>query len=267
MKYDYKLGIIGYGNMAKAIINGACKSNVCKNSEILIFDISKESINQAINKGFNVTEEIINISKKCKYILLSVKPQSFENVANNIKNSLNNNVFISIMAGVKKEKIHNNLKNITVCRCMPNTPALLLSGMTALDTSELQNEDKDFIIKLFNSVGETIELNESYMNGVTAVSGSGPAYVYKFIKSFINSAQELGFDYSQAKQLVVTTVTGAAKMIKNSDMDINILIDKVCSKGGTTIEGVKALDDNNFENTINTCVKAAYKRAEELSEL
>jgi pyrroline-5-carboxylate reductase len=103
------------------------------------------------------------------------------------------------MAGVTKEKIHNGIKNVKVCRCMPNTPALIGKGMTAIDTSEIADKDKEFIINLFNSVGTTIETTEGYLNAVTAVSGSDPAFVYKLSALFSIAAKGLGFNTNRQK--------------------------------------------------------------------
>jgi pyrroline-5-carboxylate reductase len=252
--------------MADAILGGAVASGVCRCEDICVYDISDEKVAAAKAKGFSVAARISDITQKCKYVLLSVKPQSADEVFRSIQDSLNDNIFITIMAGVTKGKIHKNLKNVKVCRCMPNTPALVGKGMTAIDAEEIEETNKNFIFKLFNSIGDTIPLSEAYMNAVTAVSGSGPAYVYKFINAFIAAAINLGLSAEQSKALVLSTVIGAATMVKQSETEISVLIDRVCSKGGTTIEGVKALDNGNFEKVINDCVTAAYKRAEELSK-
>lgn len=267
MKHYYQLGVIGYGNMADAILNGAISLNACKIEEICIYDINNEKITEAKNKGFATAEKISDITENCKYVFLSIKPQSAEEVFENLKNFLHDNIFISIMAGITKEKIHNALKNIKVCRCMPNTPALIGKGVTAIDASEINSTDKVFIINLFNSVGQTLEIEEKYMNAVTAVSGSGPAFVYKFIGAYIEAAKNIGLSEKNAEKLVLHTVTGAAEMINQRDTEINTLINRVCSKGGTTIEGINTLEKNHFDKIINECVNAAYKRAEELSKL
>lgn len=267
MKFDFNLGVIGFGNMAVAITQGIINNNTCKKDKILIYDIDIVKIAEAKGKGFITAEKITDIPLKCKYILMSVKPQSSENVFNDINDNLSDNIIITIMAGISKQKIHSRLKNVKICRCMPNTPALIGKGMTAIDTSELSEKEKKFILQIFSSVGNILEIEEYYMNAVTAVSGSGPAYVYIFIKSFIEAACKIGLNKEQAKMLVLSTIAGANEMINKSSEDISVLIDRVCSKGGTTIEGVKVLEEKKFENAVIECVAAANKRAEELSKI
>ena len=266
MNYDFNLGVIGYGNMAKAIIEGGLKSNIFNQKDVLIYDVNIEKIKEAKLKGLSVTEDITQITKKCKYILLSVKPQSSNEVFSSISGHLNNNIFISIMAGVTVKTISDSLKNVKICRCMPNTPALIGKGMTAIDTSRLNEDNKDFILKIFNAVGNTIELEEKHMNAVTAVSGSGPAFVYMFINSFIKGAVSLDLTFEESKNLVLSTVLGAAEMVRQSETAIETLIENVSSKGGTTVEGLKVLKEKGLENTLIECVKSAYLRAEELSK-
>lgn len=267
MKFNYKLGVIGYGNMAGAICKGIISNGVCNISDILIFDINEQKIIKAKSQGFACSDSIKDIALQCGYILLSIKPQNAYNVFADLSPHIKeDNIIISIMAGFLKQNIGKGLNTNKICRCMPNTPAFVSKGITAIDSSNLNIEEKKFVFDIFNSIGDAIEIEEKFMNAVTAVSGSGPAYVYLFIKHYINAAKVLGLNQNQSERLVLSTLCGAAEMVKTSSQSIDNLIDNVCSKGGTTIEGVTVLNKNGFEQIIKDCVKAAYNRAEELSK-
>lgn len=266
MNFNYKLGVIGYGNMASAICKGIISSGVCDISDIFIFDINMQKITEAKSQGFSCSDGVKDIALQCKYILLSIKPQNAGSVFAELSPQINDNIIISIMAGYLKQNISKGLNTNKICRCMPNTPALVSKGITAIDSSSLSVEEKNFVFDIFNSVGGAIEVEEKYMNAVTAVSGSGPAYVYLFIKHYINAAKSLGLNQNQSERLVLSTLCGAAEMVKQGGKSIDNLIENVCSKGGTTIEGVNVLNNNGFEQIIKDCVKAAFNRAEELSK-
>ncbi|MEG1520784.1 MAG: pyrroline-5-carboxylate reductase dimerization domain-containing protein, partial [Clostridia bacterium] len=157
-------------------------------------------------------------------------------------------------------------KNVAIARAMPNTPALIKCGMTGVDASRLEKNDAEFVLKLFNCVGDVIEIAEEQINDVIAISGSGPAYAYLFIKGMVEKALKFGFDDKTAKKLVLQTVIGSAKMFENSTENIDILIDRVCSRGGTTIEAVKVFQNDGLIELIDKAIQACYDRAVELSE-
>lgn len=265
MKY-YKLGVIGFGNIATTICKGAIDGSVCAAGDICVYDIDAEKAANACKYGFAVCDSVKELAEKSAFILLSIKPQNAGTVFAALKPYIADNAIISVMAGVKKGKIAVALSTEKVCRCMPNTPALISKGITAIDSSSLAETEKKFVYDLFNCVGETVEIGEQYLNAVTAVSGSGPAFVYLFIKYYIEAAKNLGLSEDTARRLTLATVTGAAEMVKRGEKDIDTLIDSVCSKGGTTIEGVNALRNGGLGALIDDCIKAAHKRAEELSK-
>ena len=267
MNYSHRLGVIGYGNMAEAIVSGILKSGLNRADEILAYDISDVRFAKAKSAGLCTAKSIAEICTSCRYILLSVKPQVFSEIAAELSASVRENVVISIMAGVSVEKLLNNLPGARICRCMPNTPALIGEGITAVDASMLGEVEKKYVFDIFNSVGKAVEIGDGLMNAVTAGSGSGPAYVYLFIKTMIDAAVKIGLSAEQAKELVIHTLVGASKMVEKSSEPIDILIDRVCSKGGTTIEGIKVLKEKGLSDIVSECVRAAYNRAEELSKL
>ena len=264
MNFKYKLGFIGFGNMAKAIYDGIVLKGVVKNKDIAIFDTDAQKLETAKKHKICVMASNKEVIEKCKYVIFAVKPQVAYEIFKEITPC--NNVIISIMAGIAKAKLSKNLQNCKIVRCMPNTPALVGLGMTAIDCNDLENDERKFVLSIFSSIGNTVELDEKYMNAVTALSGSGPAYVYTFIDALIEAGVSHGLDEDTSKLLTLQTIVGAYKMVQNSKEPIQNLIDAVCSKGGTTIEAVKVLSDSNFKGTVKGAVAAAYNRSIELSK-
>ena len=267
MKNKLKLGFIGYGNMAQAISQGIVGSKLLKESDIAIFDTNQEVLEKMAKEGYNVAKSNIELVQNCEYIFFAVKPQMFEVVAGEIKEYYDNNKIISILAGTTISKFKEYFgETCQIARAMPNTPALVGRGMTGVDVSLLEDEGKQFVLQLFASIGEVIEINENQINDIIAISGSGPAYVYLFIKGMYENALAHGFTADTAKTLVVNTVQGTAEMFKQSNEGIDTLVDRVCSKGGTTIEAVKTFNNGGLGDLIDKAIKDCYDRAVELSE-
>lgn len=258
-KFKYKVGVIGYGNMAGCIIGGAICRNVLQKDKIAIYDIDKEKTGVL---GFCAAESIQEICLSCEYILISVKPQHFPEVLSKMQN--HENVFITIMAGVPTSVIGNCLKTDKIARCMPNTPCLIGEGAMGLFLGNLNGMQRDFIRNLFLSCGQVLEIAEEKINAVTAVSGSGPAYFYAFIKAVVETGVKLGLEFDTAKQLALQTAIGAAEMIRRADCDIDTLIERVCSKGGTTIQAVDFLKENNLSGLVEEAMMRCYQKAEQM---
>lgn len=265
MEFNFKLGIIGYGNMSSAILNGIFKSNLLSKSEILIYDIDNCKKKELAQNHFCVAETNVEIIKKCEYVLLAVKPQFSDSIFEEVKNFVNDNIFISIMAGVQISTIQKKLgKNVKVARCMPNTPCKIGLGMCAVDTSMLSESEEEFVLRLFKSTGESIKVDESALHAVTSISGSGPAYVYYFINAMIESGVKNGLTYEQSKTLTIQTFLGASEMVRQSDEKISDLISAVCSKGGTTIQAVDYFRSVELEKYIEEGIDRCYMRSVEL---
>ena len=171
----YKLGILGYGNMASAIAGGILKKNVLRADQILVCDRDPQKTDAARAAGFCPARDHQQLADDCEFVLLSVKPQMFEEAVSGIR--FEQNVLISIMAGVRIDRIES-LTGCRAARIMPNTPALVGKGVSAVDASHLTTSGRQFVLEIFGAVGEVLECPEDKMDGVTAVSGSGPAYVY-----------------------------------------------------------------------------------------
>lgn len=267
MKFKHKLGIIGFGNMASAIVNGVVSSNTIPTIEIAVTDRNDYKIERAREFKVATYKSPKEIVQNCEYILFAIKPQGLDDLAKDISCVMSSdNKIISILAGSTISKFHTLFPNIKVLRVMPNTPALVSLGMSALSTDDSTEDMINFGKKIFESVGEVILIKENQINNVIAVSGSGPAYVYEFMSAMYNKAISLNFDEETAKKLVFQTVKGSAEMFKQSNESLKDLCDKVCSKGGTTIEAVKYFRNSDFEKTIDCAMQACLDRATELSK-
>lgn len=264
MEKKYTLGIIGAGNMASAIVGGILNSKILDPNQIIISDLDDVKLNEKMALGLNVTKSNLEVFENAENILFAVKPQSFDDVVKDIKDKCKASLIISIMAGVSIEKLQSNFgKDKNYSRIMPNTPALVKKGMAAIAFSE--NFRSEFVINIFKSLGEVVELDEKYFDAVTSLSGSGPAYVYLFIKSLIDGGIQGGLDFETSKKLALQTVLGAVEMVKSSPLDIDTLISNVCSKGGTTIEAINYYKDHKFEAIVKEGMKKCKDRSEELS--
>lgn len=267
MKKNFKLGVIGAGFMANAIINGVLTSGILSPEEIFVSDINETSLNNLGKLGVKTTLNNSDVFSSAEYVLLAVKPQTFISFDNEKKDSVSK--VISIMAGINKAKIKEKFKNAKVVRCMPNTPVSVGFGAIGIDCSEFTDEkDVDFIKNLFSQVAKVVFVEEDKLSAVTGISGSSPAYFYLFAKSLIDAGVKKGLSEKEAETLVLATMQGSVKMMEQrGDKSINDLITAVCSKGGTTIEAMKVFDDNKLSDTVDKAVNACVNRANELEKL
>lgn len=270
MKKQFKLGVIGCGFMATTILRGVVLSDFLREKKIIVSDVSEENLEKIDYLGVRTTTDNRFVAENSEFLLFAVKPQDFDEVVKSLNGFVPEKV-ISVMAGVKKNKIKNTLGVglIKVARCMPNLPCSIGSGVMGVDMLDFNKstDDTDFISNIFNSLGTVVSIDESKMDAVTGISGSGPAYVFMFIDSLISAGIKQGLTKNEAKILAVKTVLGSAEMVERDEQPLEELIMRVCSKGGTTIEAVKVFEDKNFRGTVNDAVDACVKRAKELSEI
>lgn len=268
MKKQYKLGVIGCGFMATSILRGVVLSDFLREKKIIVSDISEENLDKIHYLGVHTTTDNRFVAENSEFTLFAVKPQSFDEVIGSL-NGYRPEKVISIMAGVKKNIIKNafGLGAVQVARCMPNLPCSIGSGAIGVDMTDFNKslDDTDFISNVFGSLGTVVSVDESKMDAVTGISGSGPAYVFMFIDSLIDAGVKHGLTKNEAKILAVQTVLGAAEMVQREEQSLSDLILRVCSKGGTTIEAVKVFEEKNFSGIISEAVKACVDRAKELS--
>lgn len=266
---DKTIGFIGAGNMANAIISGILLHEVTLPQNIFVYDIDKEKCDKLGKKGISVCRTLCDVLTSSQYTVLAVKPQNYEEVLKELsKKVTEDKIFVSIAAGISIEYIQKTLNcSLPVVRVMPNTPVLLGKGASALSKSgNISEEDFDFVKSLFALSGVAEELPESLMNTVIAVNGSSPAYIYLFAKAMIDYACENGIPHDAALNLVCASLEGSAAMLRESGDTPEILIKKVCSPGGTTIEAVNTLNEYSFYDAVKKAMDSCTKRAEEIGK-
>ena len=214
-----KIGIIGCGKMASAIIEGVVRNNYTQSSNIFVYDVNDTASSALAQKfDFNKVDSIADIMKNTDVVLIAVKPFVVKEVFEQIVPCYNNQLIASILAGVKIQKYVSFIDNIKIVRIMPNTPALVNMGMSAICKSDnVSEEEFDFVYNFMQNCGRVIKTTEDKMDIITALSGSGPAYYYKIIDLMAKSAVKLGLDYKQALLLSAQTAMGSAKMIMENN--------------------------------------------------
>ncbi len=257
---------IGGGNMAYAILGGLIRSGIPA-STFHVIDPNPESAKKISELGVQCTVAWPG-AFKASVVVLAVKPQIMQSVLNSQAEHLANKLLVSIAAGVSVAQIQSwNLQtDARVARCMPNTPALVAQGVSGLFfTANCTSEDRTTALQIFSSCGEVLVLNtEEEINAVTAISGSGPGYVFFLMEALAQAAHNLGFNETQARLLVNQTFLGAATLAQQSDESFATLREKVTSKGGTTFAGLEQLRALGVSAAIQTAAKAACDRAQEL---
>jgi len=269
MKKRFKLGLIGCGFMARAILRGCVLSDYLNEKKIIVSDISDDALDEVCDLGVRATNDNSYVAENSEFLLLAVKPQDFNEVIKSLHGVKPEKV-ISVIAGFKKNTIKNAFGSgsVKVARCMPNLPCAIGSGAVGIDTSDFikSMDDIEFLIGIFNCLGTVVSVDESKMDAVTGISGSGPAYAFMFIDSLIDAGVKQGLARNEAKILAVQTVLGAAELVQREEQSLSELLMQVCSKGGTTIEAVKVFEENNFRGIISDAVDACVKRSKELSQ-
>ena len=264
----YKLGFIGCGNMATAIIGGSVSSEFLKGDQICVFDVDTQKAD-FLNKeyGVNVISTVGELAENCEFVVLAVKPQVFPTVLPQIKDKLNNTTIVSIGAGKTLQYIGSFLENETpIIRVMPNINAKVGASMSAVCRNEIADEEAIRFVKgLCNSFGEVMELPESQFPLFGVIAGCSPAYSFMFIDSMAREAVKNGMKKDEALKICAQAVLGSAKMIlEDKENNPWALINSVCSPGGTTIEGVAKLQEEKFDTAVMDAVKASLDKDKKL---
>ncbi len=264
-----KIGLIGCGRMGSALIGGIAKSGITKAQDIVIFDPNSDSVTKTTQDcGVIAAHNNLDVAAKTQTILLAVKPQYVSQVLEEIAPAITkDHLLISIAAGVTIEKMEQGCPSQSrIIRAMPNTPALISLGATGIAPGKhATQQDLELARELLQSVGIVTITQESQLDAVTGLSGSGPAYVYTFIESLALQAEKEGLSLDEAIKLATQTVIGAAHMVEQTDMTPRELIEQVTSPGGTTLAGLAALSEHGFEKSIAAGVHAAAERSREIA--
>ena len=265
------IGFIGSGNMAEALIKGIINVRVYKPGSIFITDIKAERLNFVAQK-YKVVPLSNNaeLAAKVNILVLSVKPQNMTEALQSIKDAIKpDTLVISIAAGIKVSRIAGALGDIAIVRVMPNTPALIGEGASALFANEKAKPMLDKALSIFSSVGKAVVVkDEDLIDAVTAVSGSGPAYYFLLMEEMIKAAIELGLPETIAKDLVLQTAKGAGLLAIEADKTGETpaeLRRKVTSPGGTTEAAMKVFTEGKFGPLVQAALKRACERSKELS--
>ena len=262
-----KLGFIGCGKMASAIINGILKSDILKKEDILASEINEEFAKSGYEKtGVDVICDNKYLAKNSEIIFIAIKPHLVTEVLKEIKDVLNKNqLIISIAAGYKISNFENILPENPIIRIMPNAPLMFLEGMAGIAAGKnVSSEHLKFVEEIFSKIGKYIIIEEKYMNTVTAISGSGPAYFFKFIEEIARAGEKMGLDYEKALILSAQTALGSAKMVLNSGLDMQTLIKMITTKGGCTEVGVNYLNEINLKQQMFELIEKTENKASEL---
>ncbi|MFA9465502.1 MAG: pyrroline-5-carboxylate reductase [Velocimicrobium sp.] len=267
---DKKIGFIGGGNMGGAMIGGIVGASLVASENILVADLNKEGRDNLYKKFcVQTTNDNIKVAKEVDILFLSIKPNIYPIVIDQIKEVISSDTLIvSIAAGQTIEHIEALFgTEIKLVRTMPNTPALVGEGMAALcPNKKVTKEELEDVKTIFESFGKCEVVSETLMDTVIGVSGSSPAYVYMFIEAMADAAVLGGMPRLQAYQFAAQSVLGSAKMVLETGMHPGILKDMVCSPGGTTIAAVAELEKSGFRGTVMSGTLACIEKAKEMNQ-
>lgn len=265
------IGMIGTGNMGSAILRGIVEADYVKAGQICAYDTSSKRIRELEEDipGINCARDCIEVAEQSDLIILAVKPIYVQGVLDEIRPALDGKSVLSIAAGWTVSMLKKALygSTATYLRVMPNTPALVGEGMTAIcDDTTFSKEDFDYAKGIFDSVGKTRILPERLFDGVVAVSGSSPAYVYMMIEAMADAAVKEGLPRVYAYEMAAQSVLGSALMVLSSGTHPAALKDAVCSPGGTTIEAVEMLERKGFRSAVMDAMEACARKSREMSK-
>lgn len=266
-----KIGFIGAGKMASAIIKGLIKTGFAKPEELVASQAELDSLEEKSKiLGIRVIGDNKELAQNSEVVFIATKPNQVADVLTEISPFINSDkLVVSIAAGVTTEKLESFLPAGTrVIRVMPNTPALVGEGMSGMvGGSNAKKEDLEFIQKLLSTIGSCIIVdNEAQIDIVTAISGSGPAFYYKVINEIARAGEKLGLDYEKSLLLSIQTAIGSAKMALNREISMEELISNVATKGGCTRVGVDCMDENHTEKLFYDVIKSTTEKAHALGK-
>lgn len=263
-----KIGFIGLGNMASAMIGGILKKNLYSPEDLIGADKSEEAVKRAAETfHIHTTIDNIEVAEAADVLILAVKPQFFEGMIAEIKGAVGEDkLVISIAPGKTMEWLMDHFgKEMKLVRCMPNTPALVGEGCTGFCTySMVTEEEQETARKILESFGKAYPVPENLMDTVVGVSGSSPAYVFMFIEAMADEAVAEGMPRALAYEFAAQAVLGSAKMVLETGKHPGELKDMVCSPAGTTIQAVKVLEEKGFRAAVMDAMEACIEKSRNL---
>ena len=263
-----KIGVIGLGNMAKAILSGMLAKGIVTKEDVIGSAATQATIDKVREQyGIAVTLDNREVAKGADLLLLAVKPQFMADVIGQIRDDVTEDTLVITIAAGKTINWYEEAfgKKIRLVRCMPNTPAMVGEGCTAVCRNDrVTQEDMDYAMTLMNSFGRASEIREGLMDAFSAVSGSSPAYVFMFIEAMADAGVAAGLPRKQAYEFAAQAVLGSAQMVLETGMHPGELKDMVCSPAGTTIEAVRVLEEKGLRGAVMDAVGACVEKAKKL---
>ena len=260
-----KIGIVGGGNLGSSLARGFLESNALKAKEITVSDSDEEKLRELKKFGIQTTSDNKKLVKDCDTIFIAVKRDIVESVLKEVEEFSKGRLFVSVAAGISTKFIEARTK-ARVVRAMPNICGAVAEMASCFSLGgRATSEDEKLVERLLGHGGTTFKVDEKLMDAVTGLSGSGPAYFYLFIKALQEAGVELGLSSEVALKLAAQTAKGAGEMVLRTGESPDNLVKQVCTPKGTTIEGIKVLENRKVAEAIKEAVKAAAKRAKELS--
>jgi len=266
-----KIGFLGAGNMAEAIIRGLLHGQLFPKEHVLASGPREERLSFLSERyGIGTTTSNLELVRQADVVVLSVKPQLLPKVLREISDDVGpGHLVISVAAGIPISAIESKLRaGVRVVRSMPNTPALVNAGATAIAAGEhATKEDLELAKAIFDAVGITVVLEENQLDAVTGLSGSGPAYIFLILEALADAGVKVGLSRRNAQRLAAQTVMGSAKLLLETDEHPGRLKDMVTSPGGTAIAGLHTLEEGGLRTTLINAVESATNRARDLGRL
>ena len=264
-----KIGIIGCGNMGEAILKGIVSGKVVSHRDISVSDMDSAKLDR-IKDMYKVKATFNNsmVAGSCDIIIIAVKPCNMEGTLTNIAESLDKKkVIISVAAGVTIKSIRSHAGDeAAIVRAMPNMPALIKMGFTALAFSDnVSKAQSKAALAIFNSIGEAVTVNEKDLDAITAISGSGPAYFFYLVEVLIAAGVKLGLKHDVAEKAAIKTALGSADLLNKFGNEASTLRKRVTSKGGTTEAAFKVFKKRHLKDILASGIKAAQLRSKKLS--
>lgn len=264
-----KIGFIGAGRMAEAMMRGLILKNIYSKNEIIACATSETTRERIASElGLEVYDTAEKVANLTDVLILAIKPIQLQNLFEIECLKLNSNhLLISVVAGVSIELLKHYVPDSRVIRVMPNHCCLVLEGNSGYAVDDTSTErDMDIANTILSALGRATRVTEEDLDAVTGICGSSPAFIYKISKAFTDAGVLNGLSRSTSTELIAQSLIGAGKMILESGKTIDELIDNVCSPGGTTIEGIKVLDEHDVEAIIIDAVNATIKRSKEMKK-
>lgn len=262
-----KLGFIGAGNMASAILGGVLRQNLFSPQDIFVSDPQEEKQKALQGLGVRVTAENRAVAAWADLLILAIKPQMFDGVLEELSDEVAGKCVISIAPGISSGYLAGRLRDAHVVRVMPNTPLLVGRGATAIaQVSGVPEEVFQMVLQIFSASGEVAVLPEEQMDAIVAVNGSSPAFFFRMADAMVRTAADQGIDPDVALRLAARTMEGAAAMLLEGGKTAGELTRQVCSPGGTTLAALTAFDEYRFEEMMAQAMERCTKRAIELGK-